>query len=151
MKILVFSDSHKVIQPMRDAIRLHNPDYVIHLGDHAADAETLRQEFPLLPIVGVPGNCDIPSAPLQHKANYDGVLILMSHGHIWNVKHNYLPAVLAGRQAGANVVLFGHTHIPFCEQMEDGMWVMNPGSIRDGSYYGILTPGNAPLCRLERL
>ena len=152
MKVLVFSDSHRALSGMRQAIDLEQPDYVIHLGDLERDAQLLAQEYPTLAIAGVPGNCDgFPTAPLQRLVAYANMKVLMSHGHIWNVKSGYHAAIHAARQCQADVLLFGHTHIPYCEQQEDGLWVMNPGSIRDSGTYGILTPGEATLCRLERI
>ena len=152
MKVLVFSDSHRALSGMRDAVELEHPDYVIHLGDLERDAQLLAQEYPNLPVAGVPGNCDgFPTAPLQRLATYETVKVLMSHGHIWNVKSGYHAAIHAARQCQADAVLFGHTHIPYCRQEEDGLWVVNPGSIRDSGSYAVLTPGQTPLFRLARI
>ena len=32
-----------------------------------------------------------------------------------------------GLEIGAQVVVFGHTHIPSCE-LQEGIWLLNPGS-----------------------
>ena len=152
MNVLVFSDSHRALSGMRHAVALERPDYVIHLGDLERDAQLLAQEYPTLPVAGVPGNCDgFPTAPLQRLATYAGVKVLMSHGHIWNVKLGYHAAIHAARQCQADVLLFGHTHVPYCQQEEDGLWVVNPGSIRDSGSYAVLTPDQTPLCRLARI
>ncbi|MBE6956594.1 MAG: metallophosphoesterase [Ruminococcaceae bacterium] len=152
MNILVFSDSHRALSGMRQAVELERPDSVIHLGDLERDAQLLEQEYPNLPITGVPGNCDgFVTTPLQRLVTYAGVKVLMSHGHIWNVKGGYRAAIYAARQCQADVVLFGHTHVPHCEQLEDGLWVVNPGSIRDRGSYAVLTPGQTPLCQLRRI
>ena len=58
MKILVFSDSHRFLSGMVQAIQDEQPDQVIHLGDFMSDAEELAWRFPKLPICMVPGNCD---------------------------------------------------------------------------------------------
>lgn len=152
MKVLVFSDSHRALSGMRQAVDLEHPDYVIHLGDLEGDAHLLSQEYPSLPVSGVPGNCDgFPTAPLQRLVTYGSVKVLMSHGHIWNVKSGYHAAIHAAHQCQADILLFGHTHVPYCQQEEDGLWVVNPGSIRDSGSYAILTPGQIPLCRLARI
>jgi len=153
MKLLVFSDSHRSLRGMREAVALEHPDYVLHLGDLEQDAQLLAQEYPQLAIAGVPGNCDgWPTQPLQKLLTYSGVRILLSHGHIWNVKKCYEGAIAAGRQSGAHIVLFGHTHVPHCQQLEDGLWIMNPGSIRDsGSYGAIQIVGETFFCRLARI
>ena len=152
MKLLVFSDSHRSLCGMRDAVELERPDYVIHLGDLEDDARLLSCEYPQLAVTGVPGNCDgFVFSPLQKLATYGDVRILMSHGHIWGVKGGYGAAIAAARKCDAHIVLFGHTHIPYCEQFEDGLWVMNPGSIRDSGSYGIITIGDETvLCNLKK-
>ena len=58
MKILVFSDSHRFLSGMVQAIEEEKPDQVIHLGDLMGDAEELSWRFQTLPICMVPGNCD---------------------------------------------------------------------------------------------
>ena len=153
MKVLVFSDSHRALGDMRRAVETEAPDYVIHLGDYAEDARLLGQEYPSLAIACVPGNCDgfFSTEPLQKLVKYGGVSVLMSHGHIWNVKHSPDAAIAAARRCRADVVMFGHTHVPLCRQEEDGLWVLNPGSIRDRGSYAVLEPGNDPLCRLEQI
>ena len=54
----------------------------------------------------------------------------------------------AAREAQAELLLFGHTHIPFCEELE-GLWVLNPGSCqgRRGTYGIIeLSSGGVTCC-----
>jgi len=152
MKLLVFSDSHRSLRGMRDAVELEHPDYVIHLGDFEDDAHLLKSEYPQLAVTGVPGNCDgFVFSPLQKLVTYDRVRILMSHGHIWGVKGGYGAAIAAAHKSDAHIVLFGHTHVPYCEQMQDGLWVMNPGSIRDSGSYGIITiNGETTFCELKK-
>lgn len=151
MKLLVFSDSHRSLKGMRDAVELECPDYVIHLGDIEEDARLLSTEYPQLAVASVPGNCDgFIFSPLQKLVTYEDVRILMSHGHIWHVKSGYGAAIAAARKCDAHVLLFGHTHVPYCQQ-EDGLWVLNPGSIRDGSYGIITISGQAAVCQLKRI
>ena len=45
MKILVFSDSHRALGTMYDAIERLRPDAVIHLGDHLEDAASMESVF----------------------------------------------------------------------------------------------------------
>lgn len=154
MKLLVFSDSHRSLRGMRDAVELERPDYVLHLGDLEEDARLLSQEYPMLAVAGVPGNCDgwMPSGPLQKLITYGQTRVLLSHGHIWHVKSGYGAALAAARSCGADILLFGHTHVPYCQRQEDGLWVMNPGSIRDSGSYGvILLEGDGADCLLRKV
>ena len=53
MKILVFSDSHRFLSGMVQAIEEEKPDQVIHLGDLMGDAEELSWRFQTLPILSL--------------------------------------------------------------------------------------------------
>ena len=76
-----------------------------------------------------------------------GKRVLLSHGHIWHVKQGYDAALREARNAGAHLLLFGHTHRPCCFQEPDGLWVLNPGSAR--STFGLVLPeGEALSCSL---
>ena len=55
---------------MLAAVRQERPDALVHLGDHANDARALAEEYPLLPLVTVKGNCDFATdAPEQALAD----------------------------------------------------------------------------------
>ena len=151
MKILVFSDSHRFLSGMVQAIEEEKPDQVIHLGDLMSDAEELAWRFRKLPICMVPGNCDGWSTTLPIKRiTLQGRTFLLSHGHLWKVKSGYDVAIAEGRKAGADVLLFGHTHKAYCQQLEDGLWVMNPGASRT-SYGSIVLEGDQISCSLTQL
>ena len=134
MYLLVFSDSHRSMTCMKQTVAAEHPDLVLHLGDHLQDAERLSELFPKQPIVAVPGNCDgWTTEPLVRELTLEGHKILMSHGHLWGVKSSYDAAIWKAMEAGADILLFGHTHTPYCAYRE-GIWVMNPGAAR--SRYG---------------
>lgn len=139
---------------MLEAVEKERPDTIIHLGDLMSDTETLEHIYPDIPKLCVPGNCDgWTDAPAQKLVRLEGHLILMGHGHQWRVKQGPEEAVQAARKAGAEAVLFGHTHRTLCRQEEDGLWVMNPGSIRDLESYGLifLEPGKPIRCAVSSL
>ena len=64
----------------------------------------------------------------------------MMHGHTHGVKTGYGGAIAAARQVGSDILLFGHTHQAYAERLEDGLWVMNPGSCQSWgrSTYGVI-------------
>lgn len=152
MKILVLSDSHGVMEYMQWAVFQENPDMVIHLGDHIQDAERLSEKYWNIPVLRVPGNCDrCYDVPEKIVRDIGGVRIYMTHGHRHRVKLSYQNLEYAAREAGAQVALFGHTHIPFCEQF-GGLWLLNPGAC--GAYgkktCGIVTIENGIVnCRIQ--
>lgn len=154
MKILVLSDSHRATQPMLDAVRREHPDAVIHLGDHASDTQELSAQFPLLPLCVVRGNCDLyeDSVPESALMKWEGVRIFAVHGHRYGVKSGVLRLHFAAMEKEASVILYGHTHIAYCEQ-HDGIWMMNPGACgRSRPSYGIIEIKNSiPHCHVVEL
>lgn len=147
MKILVMSDSHSALSYMRRCIEAVIPDALIHLGDHYDDAEAISEEYPDIPMYHVPGNCDRyrcpPDAMPIQMVTLDGVRLYTTHGHIHKVKQTVGLLIRDGRNARAHAVLYGHTHVPYCDQEPDGMWVLNPGSC---GYFG----GTVGLLETER-
>lgn len=134
MKIIVFSDSHRDVDTMIIATNYEKPDMIIHLGDYVGDALKLRQAFPDIDVHMVKGNGDFTT---QCK-NEDTIIIndkklLLSHGHRFGVKMGLSRIVTYGLYSEADIILFGHTHLPYLEQYEDA-WVMNPG--RGGKIQG---------------
>lgn len=149
MKLLVFSDTHNHLHPMLETVEKQSPDMALHLGDLTRDAEELAAACPDLPVKYVPGNCDgWTGEPAVRLLEVAGRRILMGHGHLWQVKRGYGTAIAAARAAGADILLFGHTHLAYCEHI-GGLWVMNPGTIRSGAAatYGVIVlENNDTLC-----
>lgn len=144
MNVLVVSDSHGKVDKLIQAVEQVHPGYVLHLGDCQRDLEKLRQAFPMLPMEGVPGNCDYGSFDQPERLiELGGVRILMLHGHTRGVKSDVMRAVWAARECGAQVLLFGHTHRPLVDN-DGALLVLNPGAAGDPLYptCGILTIEN---------
>ena len=121
---------------MIQAIDEQKPDQVIHLGDLISDAEEISYLYPKLPVCMVPGNCDgWTTVPSIKQITLQGRSILLSHGHLWGVKSGCDAAIARARAAGADILLFGHTHQPLTDY-EDGLYLMNPGSLGYGGTYG---------------
>ena len=155
MKVLVLSDSHSSLSFMRLCAEKLQPDTILHLGDYYDDGEVIREEFPRPLFLQVPGNCDMYRTPpfvsniiIRRLA---GVQIYMTHGHLHYVKQGLGNLIADARRARADLVLFGHTHIPHCEQLEDGMWVVNPGTCGYGGGTAAvieLDDGQVKSCRI---
>ncbi len=157
MKILVLSDSHSGLSFMRRCVAKVRPDAIIHLGDYFDDGQTIAQENPHLRTYQVPGNCDrfrcMGREPEIMRPSIGGVRFYLTHGHLQMVKSTLGRLLREAREAGAECVLFGHTHESCCEQLEDGLWVMNPGSCgSSGGSCGLITVENEKItaCRVLR-
>ena len=57
----------------------------------------------------------------------EGKRIFITHGHHFGVKNSLVALVAKGLQEKADIILYGHTHIPKIEML-DGIWIINPGS-----------------------
>lgn len=148
MKILVLSDSHGQIGPMKRAVQTEQPDEIFHLGDHISDAEQLARLFPGIPVIRVVGNCDSPASGVRVvQCERQGVRIFATHGHRYHVKFGYLRLKMAAQEAQAQVALFGHTHVPYCEQLP-GLWMLNPGA--SGSYGIVKIENGTVTCELHK-
>lgn len=149
MKLVVFSDSHGNVDYMELAVQKEQPDLVLHLGDLCRDFEALQRRMPTRVMQNVCGNCDgFTETPEQRVLMVEGRRILMMHGHRYQVKNSYLAAMYAARELEADILLFGHTHVPYCEEV-DGLWVLNPGSCggRNPGHGVILLEGERTICK----
>lgn len=142
MKILVLSDSHMAMGEMRKAVNREKPDMIIHLGDHISDADRLSDDFPDIPMETVPGNCDRASASMEKLIEVEGKKIFICHGHGYGVKNDLSLLKEAALEKGADIVLFGHTHVPYYD-FDGRIHMMNPGSMGAAHYpdkegYGLI-------------
>lgn len=133
MRIAIISDTHMPRGPRRlpDACvaRLRAAELIIHAGDlmQLPVLSELRSFGP--PVVAVHGNVDDEAvrAALPSTAVVDvgGMRIALIHdagparGRI---------ARLRARFPLVDAVVFGHSHIPLHERVDDGFQIFNPGS-----------------------
>ena len=148
MRILVLSDSHGMPSRILDAVEAHpEAEALIFLGDGERDLDTVESYYHSLQnVIKVAGNCDFSSSlPLLRVVTLGGKKIYCTHGHAEHVKYGTDELLLRARQEGADIVLYGHTHTGVtC--YDDGLYIMNPGSIRDGHYGMIdIVPGGIML------
>lgn len=127
MRILVTGDTHGQIDNVLEAAELLDIDYLIFTGDHYVDGEKIAK-FLSIPYAGVKGNCDRNIKAVEEEViKIGGKKILLIHGHLYGVKNTLDNIYYRGLEKEVDVVVFGHTHIPLCEQVDD-LWLINPGS-----------------------
>lgn len=139
MKILLLSDSHGEQRYMEQAVSLEQPHCIIHLGDRQRDAEQLRELYPRMDFISVPGNCDLGAQDTAVVvAELAGVRFFITHGHQHGVKSGLLRLYYAAREAGASVAVYGHTHVASHEVIND-VHLLNPGAAGGAKpSYGII-------------
>ena len=64
----------------------------------------------------------------EAEFDLDGHHFFMTHGHYYYVYTGVEYLREEAQKRGADIVLYGHTHVPYMEQKE-GMLILNPGSI----------------------
>lgn len=128
-KALIFSDSHGKNENMFDVIsRYPEVDAIFHMGDIEGAADKLTQSVNCAVCI-VRGNCDFTSKlPESRVIEFGGKRIAMCHGHRHLYSGNTDVLKYWGQEQKADIVMFGHTHIPYLEQGEK-ITLLNPGSI----------------------
>lgn len=131
-RIAVFSDLHGD-SPRTMEECFERFDYVAFLGDGLAKLRSFMYKYPEQ-FLYVRGNCDIydNEAPLRLILDFEGVNVMLTHGHLERVKNGLIPLLVEAQVKKVKIVLFGHTHRP--EIVEDsGVLLVNPGTA--ASYY----------------
>lgn len=134
MRILVLSDTHGDLEAIRLALAATRADQILHLGDCAGDLFyvlwDVLQEQPSFPFRAVCGNCD-PSgaAPEELTLSLEGHTLLMLHGHTRGVKYSDASMLAEAARQNADIVLYGHTHVPRIETVDKRL-LINPGSAK---------------------
>jgi putative phosphoesterase len=127
LKIAVTGDTHGQINKVIKAIKKHQADAIIFTGDYIRDAKHLSKQLQL-PVYAVAGNCDPPGAgELEKQVELAGKKLFITHGHRLGVKRGLQSLYYRTQEVEAQVAVFGHTHTPFCKNVE-GTWLINPGS-----------------------
>jgi uncharacterized protein len=139
MKVAVLSDTHAPRYwkacPPAVARRLEGVDLILHAGD-VCRATVLEELAAFAPVRAVLGNNDTPDvaawgAPGTLGLDLDGLPAVMVHDA---GPARGRPRRLRRRFPGAELVVFGHSHIPLdlvLGSAEDGLRIFNPGSPTD--------------------
>lgn len=127
MRILVISDTHRNIDSLTSVMEDQKPDLILHLGDNVEDGEMISRIYGLETII-VRGNGDFnQDYPNDRVLDLAGKRIFMTHGHRYSVRNGHMSLYYKGLETGADIVLYGHTHIPVNLREKD-LIIMNPGS-----------------------
>ncbi len=142
MRILVASDTHGRKRALYDLLYMHKEaDWLLFLGDGVRDVEDIAEQFPHISCHWVRGNNDWhkteENIPLIWQGTIAGKRILMTHGHMQEVKFGEERLLNMAHAARADILLYGHTHRPI-DRYEDGMYILNPGSLGYDGTYGII-------------
>lgn len=129
MKILIVSDTHGKNKNLFNALQRVGPiDLLIHLGDLGGHEDYIKSMSPC-PVEMISGNNDIFTGYPKEKMKLIGKYnVMLTHGHRYDVYYNTYKIKEVARSRQADIVMFGHTHIPLID-LKDDVWAINPGSI----------------------
>jgi len=123
-------------------------DLILHAGD-VGELDVLDILSKYAPTIAVHGNDDPDhikqDLPYQQIVTVRGIRILLWHSHyvdpveekanrkgVWGPKLARI--VDRGHEVDAQIVVYGHTHVPMIYQHEDVI-LINPGALASGSYF----------------
>lgn len=158
MKIVVVSDTHGRIDEFVNKLNsMEKPQFIIHLGDYTEDGEKIRVIANVDTII-VKGNGDYLNSTCKEEEVLDigGKRFFITHGHKYGVKYGLTNLMYRGEEVGADIILFGHTHVPLIVKESDIM-IMNPGSvsyprgIERRKTFGIIDIGETVSMAIEKI
>lgn len=135
MRVAVLSDTHAPRRwrtcPPRVVEVLRGADVILHAGDVCVPS-VLDELAAIAPVHVVLGNNDGPEvaawgAPQTLELDLDGLRVGMIHDA---GQAGGRPARMRRRFPGADLVVYGHSHIPM-DLTEKGLRIFNPGSPTD--------------------
>ena len=135
MRVAVLADTHAPRRwktcPPAVAAHLRAVDLILHAGD-VCTAAVLDELAAYAPVRAVRGNNDGPDvpawgAPDTLDLDLGGLTVAMIHD---SGPATGRPARLRRRFPAADLVIFGHSHIPL-DHTEHGQRIFNPGSPTD--------------------
>jgi uncharacterized protein len=158
VRVVVLADTHAPRRwrgcPPRVAEQLRGADLILHAGD-VCTASVLAELTAYAPVAAVVGNNDAPEvaewgATETAELDLDGLSVAMIHdsgpaaGRLARMRRRF-PA--------ADLVVFGHSHIPLDERTKD-LRIFNPGSPTDRrrqphGTLGVLHIGRGRLLKAE--
>jgi hypothetical protein len=125
LKVGLVSDTHGLLRPeVHDAFA--GVAHIVHAGDVGSD-DVLEQLEAIAPVTAVRGNVDRGlrrRLPETAELELAGARVAVIHG---DQLARRTPAAAAARFPRADLVVFGHSHVPLVERVE-GVVAVNPGS-----------------------
>lgn len=120
MDILIVSDTHGRRDRLAEVLRRSGAGVLLFLGDGLRDLEIVPDT---VTVRAVRGNCDFigKDVPETRLENFGTCRAFMSHGHRFGVKGDLTAAVCAAVESDADLLLYGHTHVPFERMLPTGL------------------------------
>ncbi|MCH7620925.1 MAG: metallophosphoesterase family protein [Chloroflexi bacterium] len=128
MLVGVISDTHSYMDA-RALQLLQGVDHILHAGD-IGDARIIKELQGIAPVTAVRGNVDREPTtslyPAEETLELEGYRIFLTH-EVKPPKRETDLTLEGYRQAGVDVVVYGHSHIAY-QQRWEGILFFNPGA-----------------------
>ena len=133
MRVLIVSDSHGYDGNFLKILEKEGqPDMLIHAGDSDGNEEFYERAVNC-PFKIVTGNNDFfLGSRVRDEEEFDigPHHVFLTHGHRYRVSWDNEGILRAAASRGADIVIYGHTHVPEIVYDEARkIWAVNPGSI----------------------
>lgn len=128
MRLGIISDTHGILRPEVFEV-FKDVDQILHAGD-VGPLDLLTELAAIAPVTAVYGNTDGMDvrAKLRRvaKVELDGFTIVVTHGDQFG--RGVKPAQLHEAFPEADLIIYGHSHMPLLELADVVVTVMNPGA-----------------------
>jgi uncharacterized protein len=137
-KILILADTHlpkkgKALPEQIVNVLKGGVDFIIHAGDWT-EKHVYEELILYAPVYGVRGNVEsdewTKQLPEKELVQIEHVKIAIVHGHLGKGKTTPERAYRACSGDKPDLIIFGHSHIPFMEKQSETL-LFNPGSPTD--------------------
>lgn len=126
MKLLITGDIHGQ-RDILDKVLNNETDFDLHLntGDLGLDIKIIDE----LGIIAVKGNTDYDlNLPTERLIEHKGLRILLTHGHLQNVKFGLNELIQTAQEMEVDICIFGHTLDAFYREINHITFI-NPGAL----------------------
>lgn len=140
MRMVVLSDSHNDKEMLKQIIAEHRNDtsLFVFLGDGIDEFEDITQFDSKIKSVKVKGNCDFDTnADTYELLDFAGKKIFATHGDLYGVKDGLNKIKQTAIEKGADICLYGHTHIQH-QEIDGSLIVINPGAVTGAGKYCLI-------------
>ncbi len=128
MRLGIISDTHGLLRPEVFEV-FKDVDQILHAGD-VGPLDLLTELEAIAPVTAVYGNTDGMDvrAKLRRVATVevDGFNIVVTHGDQFG--RGVKPQQLQQAFPAADLIIYGHSHMPLLETVDVVVTVMNPGA-----------------------
>lgn len=117
----MISDTHGRADRLAAVLTRTHADVLFFLGDGLRDLTSTAGTPPTARAVR--GNCDFfgrGDTPETRVEDFGATRFFLTHGHRYGVKYSTEALAVAAAAAGADVALYGHTHVPYTTTLPAG-------------------------------